>query len=141
MCRMDMQCQMKKNIHVHTDLEDVIYIGNDQQLQTLISNLVSNAIKYNKENGDLMIKLHEANDQMVLVVSDTGIGIPSADQARVFERFYRVDKGRSRALGGTGLGLAIVKHIVSYYDGKIQLQSQLDVGTQITISLPMKKVD
>ena len=86
-------------------------------------------------------KLHEANDQMVLVVSDTGIGIPSADQARVFERFYRVDKGRSRALGGTGLGLAIVKHIVSYYDGKIQLQSQLDVGTQITISLPMKKVD
>ena len=132
---------MKKNIHVHTDLEDVIYIGNDQQLQTLISNLVSNAIKYNKENGDLMIKLHEANDQMVLVVSDTGIGIPSADQARVFERFYRVDKGRSRALGGTGLGLAIVKHIVSYYDGKIQLQSQLDVGTQITISLPMKKVD
>ncbi len=88
-----------------------------------------------------MIKLHEANDQMVLVVSDTGIGIPSADQARVFERFYRVDKGRSRALGGTGLGLAIVKHIVSYYDGKIQLQSQLDVGTQITISLPMKKVD
>ena len=132
---------MKKNIHVHTDLEDVIYIGNDQQLQTLISNLVSNAIKYNKENGNLMIKLHEANDQMVLVVSDTGIGIPSADQARVFERFYRVDKGRSRALGGTGLGLAIVKHIVSYYDGKIQLQSQLDVGTQITISLPMKKVD
>ena len=95
----------------------------------------------NKENGDLMIKLHEANDQMVLVVSDTGIGIPSADQARVFERFYRVDKGRSRALGGTGLGLAIVKHIVSYYDGKIQLQSQLDVGTQISISLPMKKVD
>ena len=76
---------------------------------------------------------------MVLVVADTGIGIPSGDQSRVFERFYRVDKGRSRALGGTGLGLAIVKHIVSYYDGSIQLRSQLDVGTQITISLPMKK--
>ena len=130
---------IKKNIHVHTDLEDVIYIGNDQQLQTLISNLVSNAVKYNKENGDLNISLHEDNDHMVLVVADTGIGIPSGDQSRVFERFYRVDKGRSRALGGTGLGLAIVKHIVSYYDGSIQLRSQLDVGTQITISLPMKK--
>ena len=124
---------------MHTDLEDVIYIGNDQQLQTLISNLVSNAVKYNKENGDLNISLHEDNDHMVLVVADTGIGIPSGDQSRVFERFYRVDKGRSRALGGTGLGLAIVKHIVSYYDGSIQLRSQLDVGTQITISLPMKK--
>ncbi|MGN1391712.1 MAG: ATP-binding protein [Sharpea porci] len=130
---------IKKNIHVHTDLEDVIYIGNDQQIQTLISNLVSNAVKYNKENGDLNISLHEANDHMIIVVADTGIGIPSGDQSRVFERFYRVDKGRSRALGGTGLGLAIVKHIVSYYDGTIQLRSQLDVGTQITISLPMKK--
>ena len=92
----------------------------------MISNLVSNAIKYNKEDGHVYVHIYSKEDNMVIEVKDTGIGIPLADRGRVFERFYRVDKGRSRIKGGTGLGLAIVKHIVSYNKGTVKLHSQLE---------------
>ena len=129
---------LKYNVELYTDVEPITYIGNGSQIETLISNLVSNAIKYNKEDGHVYVRIYSKEDNMVIEVKDTGIGIPLADQGRVFERFYRVDKGRSRIKGGTGLGLAIVKHIVSYNKGTVKLHSQLGEGTCITITLPNK---
>ena len=137
-----MQALMKDiseyNVELHTDVDPITYIGNGSQIETLISNLVSNAIKYNKEDGHVYVHIYSKKDNMIIEVKDTGIGIPLADQGRVFERFYRVDKGRSRIKGGTGLGLAIVKHIVSYNKGTVKLHSQLGEGTCITITLPNK---
>lgn len=127
------------DIKVHTDFKDMVYIGNHQQIYTLLNNLIGNAIKYNKDHGDVYIDVLAEEDAMHLTVKDNGIGIPLADQARIFERFYRVDKGRSKQRGGTGLGLAIVKHIVSRYKGTIQLRSELEYGTTIEIVLPQQK--
>lgn len=133
--------EMKKHdIHVHYDFKNVNYIGNHQQIYTLLSNLIGNAVKYNKDHGNIYIDISEAENAINIVIKDTGIGIPLADQARVFERFYRVDKGRSRQRGGTGLGLAIVKHIVSYYKGMIHLNSELDKGTMIEVILPQQTI-
>lgn len=129
----------KNNINIYTDFEDVEYIGNPEQMYTLLSNLISNAIKYNKQNGSVWIDIKPENEAIRIIVRDNGIGIPKADQSRIFERFYRVDKGRSRQLGGTGLGLAIVKHMVTSYKGMIHLNSELDVGTTIEVILPHQK--
>ncbi len=128
------------DIKVHTDFEDMTYIGNHQQIFTLLNNLIGNAIKYNKDHGEVNIDIEQQGDAMKIVVSDTGIGIPMADQSRVFERFYRVDKGRSKQRGGTGLGLAIVKHMVSNYKGTIELTSEINKGTTITIILPQQTI-
>ena len=121
------------HLEVSLDIEDMIFKGNDYHIFTLFSNIVGNAVKYNVDNGKIMISLHAENHAMKLTVKDTGIGIPLSDQTRVFERFYRVDKGRSRQRGGTGLGLAIVKHIVSFYQGTISLTSELNQGTEIEV--------
>ena len=126
----------KHQIQVIKDFNDVSYIGNHQQIFTLMNNLIGNAVKYNKEGGKIFIDAKVIGEAIKITVKDEGIGIPLSDQARVFERFYRVDKGRSKQRGGTGLGLAIVKHIVSNYNGTIQLTSELNVGTTIEIILP-----
>ena len=131
---------LKHHIKVHYDFEDISYIGNHQQMFTLFNNLIGNAIKYNKDNGDVFVEVKEEGNAIRVIVRDTGIGIPLADQGRVFERFYRVDKGRSKQRGGTGLGLAIVKHIVFNYKGTIQLESELDKGTKIEIVLPQQSL-
>ena len=102
-------------------------------LRELVDNLVQNAIRYNNENGEVWIEVKMDNNPM-LIVRDNGIGISKEDQSRVFERFYRVDKSRSRLTGGTGLGLAIVKHIVELHDAKINMESELGKGTRITIT-------
>ncbi len=91
--------------------------------------------KYNVQGGRVTIRLGQEKNRAFVCVSDTGIGIPEADTIRIFERFYRVDKGRSRGVGGTGLGLSIVKHIVSSYQGKIEVKSHLGEGTQIFVTL------
>lgn len=129
----------KNKVSIHTNINDIEYIGNPEQMYTLLSNLIANAIKYNKENGDVWINIKPENEGIRIVVRDNGIGIPKGDQSRIFERFYRVDKGRSRQLGGTGLGLAIVKHMVTSYKGMIHLNSELDVGTTIEVVLPNQK--
>lgn len=129
----------KHDIHMKYDFDDIVYEGNHQQIYTLLNNIIGNAIKYNKDHGEVSIDIETQGDGMKIVVEDTGIGIPLADQGRVFERFYRVDKGRSKQRGGTGLGLAIVKHIVSHYKGTIDLKSELNVGTKIEIVLPHQK--
>lgn len=113
--------------------------ANRDQMHELAANLISNAVKYNKQNGWVKVKLTDLPQKVKLKVSDTGIGIPAESQSRIFERFYRVDKGRSRRIGGTGLGLSIVKHIVNVYGGEITLKSMENEGTSITVTLPKQK--
>ena len=112
---------------VHKLLYDIIY------------NLCDNAVKYNKEGGFVKVNVKTAGDKVQVAVSDNGVGIAPADQSRVFERFYRVDKSHSRESGGTGLGLSIVKHAVAYLKGSISLESTLGKGTTITVSFPAEK--
>ena len=102
-------------------------------MHELIYNLCDNAIRYNKENGSVDISVSASEDGARLVVSDTGIGIPIEHQSRVFERFYRVDKSRSKQTGGTGLGLSIVKHIAELHEGEIFIKSKPGEGTSITV--------
>lgn len=108
--------------------------GNRQQLEEVLYNLCSNAIRYNNENGSVFVTVKPEGDSTVLIVEDTGIGIPKESQERVFERFYRVDKSRSKLTGGTGLGLAIVKHIVMKHEAQITLESEVGKGTKITVT-------
>lgn len=119
--------------------KDNIYVNGDRQnLSQLIDNLIDNAVKYTPENGQISVNLSvENNTTMLLEVSDTGIGISPQYQQRIFERFYRVDKARSRSLGGTGLGLAIVKNIAEKHSGSIQLKSQPGRGSTFSYRMPL----
>ena len=114
--------------------ESVIY-GVHRYIYEIIYNLCDNAIRYNVNGGKVMIDIYEEDNRNVIVVSDTGIGIDTEHHARIFERFYRVDKSHSKETGGTGLGLSIVKHAVMYHKGKIELESELGKGTKIRILL------
>lgn len=107
--------------------------GNRDMLRELIENLCENAIRYNNEGGSVRLFVGERNGKNIVMVEDDGIGIPKEHQDRVFERFYRVDKSRSKATGGTGLGLAIVKHIVAIHEANITLESEVGKGTKITV--------
>lgn len=127
----------KRHLTVTKNVEDITYISNHQHMYQLLSNLITNAIKYNVENGSITIEAHQSETNIIIVVSDTGRGISKIDQGRVFERFFRCDQGRDKETGGTGLGLAIVKHIVQYYHGNIHLSSKLNEGTTFKIVLPM----
>ena len=109
------------------------------RLKELLLNLVGNGIKYNEPGGTVRTAVSVRDGQAVIAVSDTGIGIPPEAQSRVFERFYRVDKGRARKNGGTGLGLAIVKHIVQLYGGTLTLESAVGKGSTFTVTLPLAK--
>ena len=109
--------------------------ANREMMTELLYNLTSNAIRYNVPGGTVTIEVKREGEYGILSVSDTGIGIPAEDQERVFERFYRVDKSRSKSTGGTGLGLAIVKHIVAKHEAKIELKSEVGKGTCITVRL------
>ncbi|MBC8468172.1 MAG: HAMP domain-containing protein [Planctomycetes bacterium] len=102
----------------------------------VIVNLIDNAIKYTNEAGQINILLHEQQNEITITIRDNGIGIPKEDVDRVFERFYRVDKARSRELGGTGLGLGIAKHIVLAHNGEISIESRINKGTKVLIRLP-----
>ena len=108
--------------------------GNKEMLEEVVYNLCDNAIKYNKVGGRVDLKISDDGEKINLSVSDTGIGIPPQSQDRVFERFYRVDKSRSKAEGGTGLGLSIVKHAAMYHNAAVSLQSEVDKGTTVTVS-------
>lgn len=126
----------KNNITVILDGENGMIHGNKEMLEELIYNLCGNAIQYNKFNGSVTVTIKCTNNQVQLAVRDTGIGIPEKYQQRVFERFFRVDKSRSKATGGTGLGLAIVKHIVECHDAVLNIQSKEGEGTCIQINFP-----
>ena len=105
-----------------------------EHLTELIKNLAENGIRYNHSAGTVKITVTESENKTVISVADDGIGIDDEHQSRIFERFYRVSKSRSRETGGTGLGLAIVKHICSLYSAEISLRSKPGVGTEITVS-------
>jgi two-component system phosphate regulon sensor histidine kinase PhoR len=110
--------------------------GSERDLSLLARNLVENAVQYTKSGGTVEVSVAAEDGAAVLVVRDTGIGIPARDQARIFERFYRVDRARSRETGGTGLGLSIVRHIVENHGGTVQVQSELGMGSTFTVRLP-----
>ncbi len=127
----------KKGIKLIGEIEDNIKIvANRDRIKQMLINLIDNGIKYNRENGSVTLKAYKYEGKIIITVKDTGIGIAKEHLARIFERFYRVDKGRSRSMGGTGLGLSIVKHIVNLYSGDIKVNSTTGSGTEFTIQLP-----
>jgi two-component system, OmpR family, phosphate regulon sensor histidine kinase PhoR len=107
------------------------------RLQEVLYNLLDNAVKYSHSGGKIRLQANRLNDDVVLTVSDTGVGISEADLPRIFERFYRTDKARSRELGGTGLGLSIVKHIAQMHGGTVEAESTFGQGTSIRVTLPL----
>ena len=126
----------KKNVRIIVNGNEKL-MANNTMMWELLSNLLDNAIKYNKEDGSVKIDMSRDTDNVILSVEDTGIGIDNKDLDRVFERFYRVDKSRSKKSGGTGLGLSIVKHIIKNHDGNLKVESELGKGTKITVYLPI----
>lgn len=137
-------CELLK---IHADEKEVIVkanrnekpsyvMGNPDRVKQLLLNLIENGIKYNKNGGTVTVKVMEDSENVNLIVTDTGIGIRDEHLGRLFERFYRVDKGRSRAMGGTGLGLAIVKHIVNTMNGMIEVHSKYGEGTEFLVTFP-----
>ena len=124
----------RKNVTVSVIGSSAQIRGVRKILEEMIYNLLDNAVKYNKDGGMVDVIINNTDDTVNLIVRDTGIGIPAEEQPRVFERFYCVDKSRSKLVGGTGLGLSIVKHGAAYHDAEISLQSTVDKGTTITIS-------
>ena len=123
----------QRNVNISLDGESCNVHGSKDMLKELVENLAQNAIRYNNVGGKVWVSVTKRDGRSVLTVKDNGIGIPASEQERIFERFYRVDKSRSKATGGTGLGLAIVKHIVEIHDAKIELDSAPGVGTTISV--------
>jgi two-component system phosphate regulon sensor histidine kinase PhoR len=121
---------------VETDA-DALVTGDTERLRQVVYNLLDNAIKYTPAGGQVAVRVKRAQGSAILIVHDTGIGIPGEHLTRVFERFYRVDRARSRERGGTGLGLSIVRSIVEAHDGKIVLESEPGKGTTCIVSLPL----
>lgn len=124
----------EKNIAVSLEGHGLVY-ENKTMMWELFANIINNGLKYNKDGGKLDIKISEDEKNYEVSIVDTGIGIPSKDLARIFERFYRVDKSRSRKIGGTGLGLSIVKHVLQSIDGKLEISSKLGMGTSFKVIL------
>jgi len=129
----------EKQLKVVVDLSpDARTIRADEtRLHEVLYNLLDNALKYSRENGEIRLRAVQRGPEIVLSVTDNGIGISKGDLPRIFERFYRADKARSRELGGTGLGLAIVKHIAQLHGGRVEAESELGKGTTIRVILPM----
>ncbi len=123
----------KRGINIFVEGQSTKLLANREMIKELIENLMQNAIRYNNEGGYVKVSTYGDDGHSYLVVEDNGIGIPKDEHERIFERFYRVDKSRSKATGGTGLGLAIVKHIVELHEAKIEVESEPKVGTKITI--------
>ena len=123
---------MLRGVTVQLLGESVLIEANRALIDELVYNLLDNAIRYNRDNGAVSVRVYQGT----LTVRDTGIGIPKNHRDRIFERFYRVDKSRSKATGGTGLGLAIVKHIGERYNAELTLESAEGIGTEITVRFP-----
>lgn len=129
---MELQAE-KQDVALHLEGEHARIIANKTLIDELLYNLCSNGVRYNIRGGSVAVSVKPKDGKVLLVVKDTGIGIPREHQERVFERFYRVDQGRSKQNGGTGLGLAIVKHIVAQHNARIELESEPGKGTEIQI--------
>jgi two-component system phosphate regulon sensor histidine kinase PhoR len=126
-----------RGVHIHRGaIEDLKVLGSELRLEQVLVNLLDNAVKFNRPNGDVTLTVRALEGKVRITICDTGIGIPSEDLPRVFERFYRVDKARSRAMGGTGLGLSIVRHLIEQMDGAVEVESRLGEGSEFKITLP-----
>jgi len=121
-------------------VEDASIVAVPEEVRLIVGNLLENAVRYNRPGGDVRVSVRRLDGSVELQVADTGVGIPAADRDRVFERFYRVDKGRSRAAGGTGLGLSLVRHAVERHGGTVSLASEVDKGSTFTVVLPVEAV-
>ena len=128
----------KINLQYNFEDEEILVQAYGDYLKQLLLNLIDNAIKYTPEGGKVTVNQFTKNDEIVIEVIDNGVGIPKEDQSKIFQRFYRVDKARSRSVGGTGLGLAITKHIVHSLKGSIGLESELGEGSKFIVKLPKK---
>lgn len=122
-----------KTVNIEISGEGTVEMEKDHAYE-LVKNLMENAVRYNVDGGHVLVSVDEKSDKVTLKVKDDGIGIDEENQSRIFERFYRVNKSRSRETGGTGLGLSIVKHVAELYDAKLTLSSTLGAGTEITVS-------
>ena len=132
----------EQNISIEFDLqEDSSILILEDDLYQIIFNLAENGIKYNKSNGQLVITLLRQEENAIIRIKDSGVGIPEESIAHVFERFYRIDKARSRKSGGAGLGLAIVKTMVERNHGEISVESVLGEGTEFTVVFPIFDVE
>jgi two-component system phosphate regulon sensor histidine kinase PhoR len=131
-----------RGVQVESDLRDapIQILGDEEALGQMVTNLLDNALKYTPEGGRVWVQLRAEGQWAIVEVHDTGIGIEPAEQERIFERFYRVDKARSRELGGTGLGLSIVKHIARTHKGDVTVESSLGAGSSFIIRLPLSPV-
>lgn len=129
-----------KNINLSYDFSDesLCILSNRDYIKQVFLNLIDNAVKYTGQDGEVHTRVYTKDKSVILRVKDNGVGIPKEDVDRVFERFYRVDKARSRDVGGTGLGLAITKHIVKSLGGNIELKSELGEGSEFIVTLPQK---
>jgi two-component system phosphate regulon sensor histidine kinase PhoR len=126
----------KKRIEVVNGLApDILVKADEERIKQVFTNLIDNALKFNREKGAIKIYSEEFNGKIRVIVEDSGIGIPEKDIPRIFERFYRVDKARSRELGGTGLGLSIVKHIVELHGGMVGVESSEGSGSRFFFTL------
>lgn len=125
------------NIGIKLQAQNLSMKANENYVSELMYNLIDNSIKYNKKDGNVSVYIERDGKHIVIRVADTGVGIAEEHQGRIFERFYRVDKSRSKETGGTGLGLSIVKHIAEIYDGEIELKSKENEGTEIIIKFPV----
>lgn len=127
----------EKNIHLRVDAVDSVYVvGDSDRLKQVFINLITNALTYTPADGHVIVRVEESPEEVLVHVEDTGIGIAEKEIPRIFERFYRVDKARSRNSGGTGLGLAIVKHLVEAHHGYITVKSRIGKGTTFTVHFP-----
>ncbi len=130
---------VEKNITLINKIPEEFYLYADEnKISILMKNLIENAIKYNKQNGKVEVSAKKEKNFAVIEVKDTGIGIPKKSLPLIFERFYRVDKSRSRNIGGTGLGLSIVKHIVEAHRGKLEVESEVEKGSLFRVKFPIK---
>jgi two-component system phosphate regulon sensor histidine kinase PhoR len=129
----------EKKLKVIVDIppNDSMVCADEARLQEILYNLFDNAVKYSRQNSEIRLRAERLGNEMALTVSDSGAGIGKDDLPRVFERFYRADKARSRELGGTGLGLSIVKHIAQLHGGRVEAESELGKGTTIRVILPV----
>ena len=130
----------KKGISLSGTLQEATVSGEAMRLEQVATNLIENAIKYT-DAGSVAVRVSVDGTEALFAVADTGIGIPEEAQPHLFERFYRVDKARSRGTGGTGLGLAIVERVIALHGGYIEVQSKLGEGSTFTVHLPLQRPD
>ncbi len=129
----------QKELHLGLSLPEEVppVLANGDEIEQVLNNIVSNAIKFTPSGGEILLSLHADVQEVTIFVRDSGVGIPPEDLPRIFERFYRVDKARSRQMGGTGLGLAIAQQIIEGHGGRIWVESEPGQGTTVSFTLPV----